>query len=103
MASVDVDIDVKEIDTVIESKFMSEIEDGIVLKSSFKVFRKMQPSITKQLASSHRTLNYSPADCAFSTIILLKILLNSNSSDPYGTLPIFFPPKFLILCTFLAH
>ena len=37
MASVGVDIDVKEIDTVIESKFMSEIEDGIVLKSSFKV------------------------------------------------------------------
>ena len=37
MVSVGIDIDVKEIDTVIDSKFMSEIEDGIVLKISFKV------------------------------------------------------------------
>ena len=37
MVCVGIDIDVKEIGTVIDSKFMSEIEDGIVLKSSFKV------------------------------------------------------------------
>ena len=37
MVSIGVDIDVKEIDTVIDSKFMSEIDYGIVLKSSFKV------------------------------------------------------------------
>ena len=37
MVSVGVDIDVKEIDVVIDNKFMSEIEDGIILKSSFKV------------------------------------------------------------------
>ena len=37
MVCVGVNIDVKEIDTVIDSKFMSEIEDKIVLKRNFKV------------------------------------------------------------------
>ena len=37
MVSVGVDIDIKEIDTIINSQFMSEIEDGVVLKSGFKV------------------------------------------------------------------
>ena len=35
MVCVGVEIDVKEIDTVTDSIFMSEIENGIVLKKQF--------------------------------------------------------------------
>ena len=37
MVCVGVDIDIREIDAVIDSKFKSEIEDKIVLKRNFKV------------------------------------------------------------------